>query len=648
MRFIKKLFKMLVLLSIIGIVFILGIYGYAKITPKLEIKTANSISLYDNVNNLYFQGNGGKEWTNLKDISKYVIEATIITEDKNFYSHHGFDILRIGKALYINIVNRSKSQGASTITQQYAKNLFLDFDKTWERKLNEMWLTIQIETHYTKEEILEGYLNTINYGHGMYGIENAAKYYFDKSSKDLTLAEATMLIRIPKSPSNYSPLVNEELAKSRQVNVLNIMAKNGLITEEEKNQAINEKLTYVGKKDLINLTTVMYYQSAVMKELETIKSIPSSYLDTGGLKIYTNLDINAQTILENNIKENIGNKANLETAAIMLNPNNGKVIALVGGKDYSKSQYNRATDSKRQVGSIMKPLLYYAALENGFTCSTTFKSEATTFTFQNKTTYSPKNYNDTYANKPISLAAAIAFSDNIYAVKTHLFLGEEALVDMASRVGMATKLEPIASLPLGTVELNIMEITAAYATFANEGYKIVPHLINKIEDIDGNVLYTYESPKENVLNRSLVYILNELLTGTYDANFIDYNYPTALGIAAKMTRKYSIKSGSTDTDSWIIGFNKDIVTSVWIGNDQNKELEAEDFKHGRTIWIDTVEKYLKDIKSTWYEIPSNVVGILVDPISGKPVEMNTKKKKILYYIKGTEPSIENTAFDEEE
>lgn len=646
MRIIKKIFKFTIIMAFTFILLILGLYGYAKISPKLEIKTANSISLYDSHNNLYFQGNGGKEWTNLNDISKYVIDATIITEDKNFYSHHGFDILRIFKALYINIINKSKKQGASTITQQYAKNLFLDFDKTWERKFNEMWLTIQIESHYSKDEILEGYLNTINYGHGMYGIQNAAKYYFDKNAKDLTLAESAILIGIPKSPSNYSPLVNPELAKARQERVLRTMYLNNLITEEEMNNAMKEELTYVGKKDLINLSTVMYYQNAVMKELETIKSIPSSYLDTGGLKIYTNLDINAQTILENNIKENIGDKEKLEISAIMMNPNNGKIIALVGGKDYSKSQYNRATDSKRQVGSVMKPLLYYAALENGFTSSTTFKSEETTFTFQNNTTYSPKNYNNTYGNKPISLATAIAYSDNIYAVKTHLFLGEEALVDMASRVGIKTKLTPIPSLPLGTVELNIIEITSAYAAFANEGYKVTPYLINRVEDIEGNVLYSYESQKENVLNRSLVFILNELLTGTYDANFIDYNYPTTIGIAPKMTRKYAIKSGSTATDSWIVGFNKDIVTSIWIGNDKNKELEIEDFKHGRNIWIDTMEKYLKDTKSTWYSMPINVVGVLVDPITGIPTDMNSKKKKILYYIKGTEPNNETSVFDE--
>lgn len=641
----KKFFKYTLFLTLlIGSLFLCG-YGYSKLSNKLEIKSANNISMYDNTNEAFFQGNGTSKWVNLNDISKNVINATISTEDKKFYKHFGFDFLRIAKASFVNIKNRKTMQGASTISQQYVKNLFLDFNKTWERKWNEMWLTLNVEMHYSKDEILEGYLNTINYGHGMYGIEKAANYYFNKSSKDLSLAEATMLVGIPKSPSNFSPLVNPTLAKKRQTIILEGMVKNGYITEEEKENAINEELSFYGKESQDSLSSVMYYKDAVIKELENIKSIPTSFLDTGGLKVYTTLDLNAQRSLEDSVSKNLNGKS-LQTAAITMNPENGEILGLIGGIDYSKSGFNRATNSIRQVGSTMKTFLYYAALENGFTPSTAFTSEQTTFTFSNKQSYSPKNANEVYGNIPISLATAISYSDNIYAVKTHMFLGEDTLVNMAKRLGITAKLSANPSLPLGTNEINIIEMTSAYATFANEGYKVTPHLIKKVEDQNSNVLYEYKEEREMILNSSLTYILNELLTTTYDKSFIDYNYPTILSLAAKMNRKYAVKSGTTATDLWTIGYTPQAITSVWVGYDENKEISSKEYQCAKNIWIDTMEAYLKDKEKAWYTKPNNVVGYLVDPISGKPANEESKHKKILYYLKGTEPTGNEMVFDE--
>ena len=646
MKLIKKAIKFCVFLFIIGLTIGLAIYGYEQVSTKLEIKSANNISLYDRDGNLYFQGNGTNEWISLKDISKNVINATIATEDKNFYSHFGFDFLRILKAGYTNLVSGKTVQGASTISQQYVKNLFLDFDKTWERKWNELWLTLNIENHYTKDEILEGYLNTINYGHGMYGIENAADYYFNKSAKDLTLAEATILVGIPKSPSNYSPLVNYNLAKQRQKTILQSMVRNEYITTEEMENAYNEELNLIGKKATINSDTILYFQDAVLDELETIKNIPNSFLDTGGLKIYTTLDMKAQTSLEESMKDTLKNKVELQTSGIMIEPSTGNIIALIGGRDYSTSQYNRATKSKRQVGSTMKTFLYYAALENGFTASTSFTSEETTFVFSNKDSYSPKNANEIYGNKPISLAAAIAYSENIYAIKTHMFLGEDVLVKMSNRLGIKSSLPEIPSLPLGTSEIGIIDMAAAYAVFANNGYKTTPHLITKIEDVNGNVLYEFQETPELVLNPSLTYILNELLTTTYDSAFIDYNYPTIINIAGRLSRKYSIKSGTTATDSWTIGYNPQAVTAIWVGYDDARIISEDIYATSKNIWADTMENYLKDKENVWFDMPSNVVGLLVDPISGKPATQDTTKKRILYYLKGTEPSDNEMVFDE--
>lgn len=646
MKIFKKLLKFLFFVFLI--LFILGfsIYGYSRVSSKLEIKNANNISLYDKNDNLFFMGNGTSQWINLNDISKYLIDATISTEDKNFYNHFGFDFLRILKAGWVNITSGKTKQGASTISQQYVKNLFLDFDKTWERKWNELWLTLNIEIYYSKDEILEGYLNTINYGHGMYGIENASQFYFNKSASDLTLAEASLLVGIPKSPSNYSPIVNFDLAKSRQKMVLSGMVKNGYISEEEKNEAYNEELNVIGKKSNINLSTLMYYQDAVLNELENISDIPTSFLETGGLKIYTTLDLDAQTILEEKITDNLANNNAIQVNAIMMDPNTGGIIALVGGRDYSLSQYNRSLSSKRQVGSVMKPILYYSALENGFTSSTCFTSEETTFTFSNNQNYSPKNANEVYGNKPISLAAAIAYSDNIYAVKTHIFLGEDNLVNMAQRLGITSSMAEVPSLALGTSEMNIIELTSAYATFANEGYKITPHLIERVEDNNGNVLYEVDDVKESILNPSLVYILNNLLTSTYDTTFIDYNYPTVLNIASKLSKKYSIKSGTTATDSWTVGYNPQVITSVWVGYDDSSNISSSDYMYTKNIWAETMEDYLKDKENVWYDMPNNVVGVVVDPISGLPADNSSAKKKVLYYLKGTEPNETQVVFDE--
>ena len=294
----------------------------------------------------------------------------------------------------------------------------------------------------------------------------------------------------------------------------------------------------------------------------------------------------------------------------------------------------------------MKPLLYYSALENGFTSSTTFRSEETTFTFSSNQTYSPQNYGGNYGNQAISLATAISYSDNIYAVKTHMFLGEDALVNIAKRLGITSKLDQVPSLALGTASINMLEIAAAYSSFANEGYKVKANFINKVEDLKGNILYQRNYEKENILNKSLTYILNNLLTSTYDNEFIDYSYPTAIGIAPKIKHKLALKSGTTETDHWSIGYNKNILTAVWVGYDNNKSLNAGDYKYSRNIWVDTTEGYLKNKDDGWYTMPNNIVGVLVNPITGKPASENDKNKKILYYIKGTEPKETDIVFDE--
>ena len=639
MKLLKKFIKFFIISFILFILVQVGLYFYCLVTPKIDINKAQSYYLYD-INNEEILSKDNN-WIELDKVSNYVIQATLSTEDKYFYNHFGFDYGRIAKAMFKNLINRNMGEGASTITQQYARNLFLNFDKTWSRKIDEAMLALELETHYSKNEILEGYLNTINYG-GIFGIENASYYYFGKSASDLSLAEASMLVGIPQSPSNYSPLINEKLAKKRQKTVLNLMVNNKEITQEEADLAFKMDLSYIGKGSNEDLESLFYFRDAVIDELKDIIQIPNSLIETGGLKIYTTLDRKAQESLEKSVKKEMNNSGEIEVAGMMMNPNDGSVMAIIGGKDYSSSQFNRAINSKRQVGSTMKPFLYYTALESGFTSASSFTSEKTTFTFSNNQSYTPKNYNDKYAEGPISMGAAISYSDNIYAVKTNLFLGEDMLVNMAKRVGINDDLAAIPSLALGTGEISLKDMLVGYSAFANLGKKVNGHFIKRVEDSKGNVLYDFNDKEENVLNPSLSFILNEMLTYTYDSSFIDYNYPTIISLLPQITKKYAIKSGTTNTDLWIIGYNPDVVVGIWNGYDDNRVLNEQDNKYHKNIWINTIESYLSDKESSWYDVPNNVVGVLVNPITGQLATEEDKKKKLFYFIKGTEPYINKT------
>ena len=641
MKAIKKFLKINLCLIILFIIAYASLYIYAHFKKNLSINIANNYTFFDSNEKQY---NGENNWVKLDNISNYLIDATISAEDKHFYNHFGFDYLRIIKAMYNNIKNGSTIEGASTISQQYAKNLFLNFEKTWKRKIDEAWITIKLESQYNKKEILEGYLNTINYG-GVFGIENASLYYFNKHSNELDLAEATILAGIPKSPSYYSPLSNYENAKKRQQSILNSMVKNKYITKEMANNAYNEELQFKNNNENNNNSSLLYFQDAVINELKNINTIPQSFLETHGLKIYTTLNTEYQTILDNSVKKNLNDNQEIQVSSIIMDPNNGAIRALTGGRDYKTSQYNRAINAKRQVGSTIKPFLYYAALENGFTASSTFKSEKTTFTFSTDKTYSPRNYNDKYPNKSISMAAAISYSDNIFAVKTHLFLGEETLVNLLHRVGITSELEPIPSLALGTEEISLYEMMEAYGTLASEGIKNKPYLIEKVLDEDNNILYEHQNKPEAVLNESQTFVLNEMLTSTYSSDFIDYNYPTLINFAGKLKHKYAIKTGTTNTDRLIFGYNKELLVGVWSGYDDNRESPASDSSISKNIWFDTIENCLKDKEDSWYEIPNNVVGVLVNPINGELAEENTTHKRMFYYIKGTEPMYEDINLD---
>lgn len=628
--------KILILLKIFifsfftFIIVYLSLYVYAFITPKFQINTSKNIIYYDKNNDDIFSENLNNDYVKLSDITNFTKNAIISIEDKNFYNHRGFDYPRILKAMIINIKSGKIKQGASTISQQYIKNLYLTFDKTWERKIEEAFLTLELETHYSKNEILEGYLNTIDFGGGNYGIKEASKYYFNKNPKELTKAEASILVGIPKSPNYYNPIFNYKNAKDRQYSVLKSMVNNRYISENEMKKIYNEKISFYGKSDKVELSSVYYYKDAVMDEMKNIKQIPKTMLETDELNIYTNLDKNVQKKLEETIDTEM-KSTSMQVASIVVEPKTAKIVGLVGGKDYSKSQFNRATKSKRQVGSTIKPFIYYSALENGFTPSSTFLSERTTFNLGNDM-YSPKNANNIYANKNISMLAAISYSDNIYAIKTHLFLGKDSLSNLAKRVKINTSIKELASSALGTTEINMIDFSNGYITLANEGKHEQPHLIEKITNKKGKILYEYKYNTEELLNKKYVYILNNLLTNTYNYKMVNYTSPTLLSISSDINGKYAIKSGSTSYDYWTIGYDSNYLVMVWAGNDNDNKIKNNESKITKKIWAKTMNNINVDPK--WYEIPSGITGEEINPITG-----NSDKNGVLcFYEKGTEPS----------
>ncbi len=637
MKKIRILYKLSLFSAIVFTVILTALYIYAYFSPKIILNSANSIILYDQNNELIFASNNRNSWVNSDEISHYIKDATISIEDKNFYKHHGFDYLRILKAMYLNIKHKSIVQGASTISQQYVKNLYLDFDKTWKRKIEEAYLTLKLEVHYNKDEILEGYLNTINYGQGNYGIESASEYYFNKKASDLTLEEATMLAGIPRSPENNNPVSNYDNCIKRAKLVAKSMLDNNYITEDVYNNLFQEKIEIYGKRETNNMQTLMYYHDAVMEELNNINNIPKSLIKSGGIKIYTTYNSDVQKTLDESIQNNAKDEK-VQIASIVINPSTGGVMALAGGVNYAKSEYNRVTQAKRQVGSTIKPFLYYTALQNNMTESSTFLSEKTSFVFSNNQTYSPKNHSNTYGNKEISMAAALAYSDNVYAVKTHLFLGEEQLVNTLKLVGLKESLDAIPSLALGAKEINMLDYATAYNTLANYGTKTDIHFINRIEDAYGNTLYEHKEKKEEVLDKDYVFILNEMLTNTYSSSFIDYLNPTVIYLNSKISRKYALKSGTTENDYWIVGYNPDILMMVWAGNDMNENVDSSYSKKVKNIWCDTVETYEKDKDAVWYEMSDNIVGIPLDAVTASS-STNQDKTIIYYFKKGSEPYI---------
>lgn len=615
----------------------------AKWQGPPSVKVSQSTILYANDGTKLGETHHGEKryWVSLDEMSPAVINATIAVEDRHFFDHHGFDIKRIAGAAISDFKALAMVQGASTITQQYARNLYLDHDKTWKRKLNEAFYTIRLEQNYSKEEILAGYLNTIYYGHGAYGVEAASRFYFDKPAKELNTEEAALLAGIPKGPSIYSPYINREKAMNRQKTVLNMMAEQDFITEKEADTLSRRTLSVRKQKDSDRpKNPAPYFYDAALKELGHTLKLSKEEIETGGLRVYTTLDPHMQEIAEQEIRRRIEKDSKIQVGFAAMNPRNGHVLALVGGVDYEKSPFNRVTQAKRQPGSTMKPLLYYNAIKHGFSPSTLMKSEATTFTLEpGGNTYSPANYNGYYANGNITLLQALALSDNIFAVKTHLFLGMDQLIQTAKQMGIKDQLAEVPSLALGTSPVKPIEMINAYGILANGGREISPAFITKVTDASGHVLYEETGSGEQILDKKAAFVTSSMMTGMFDPSLNSYTSVTGRAISGQLTRTYAGKSGTTETDSWMIGFYPGLVSGVWTGYDKTYTIDSVAEKsYSKQIWAGFMEKALKNEPEAFFKPPDGVAGIYIDPETGYEAGPGCANKHFTYFVKGTEPT----------
>ncbi len=324
-----------------------------------------------------------------------------------------------------------------------------------------------------------------------------------------------------------------------------------------------------------------------------------------------------------------------------MNPKNGYVTALVGGRSYEESPFNRAVQAIRQPGSTIKPLLYYSALEQGFTPSTTMMSEETSFTFNDgKDTYTPHNYNNKYANDDITLAQAIALSDNVYAVKTHLFLGTETLTKAAKeKFGLTTKVRNYPSSALGTSGTRVIDMVNAYSIFANGGYKVKPVFITRVEDWSGNVIYEEKQKKEQVLNPDTAFVMTHMLSGIFDPKLNGYSTVTGIQIRNDATRPYAGKSGTTNTDNWMIGYSPQLTAGVWTGYDKAKDISlVNDRYYAKKIWVHFMEEALKGEPVKNFKPTKGVIGVSVNPLNGKLATKDCPVQRFTYFVKGTEPT----------
>jgi 1A family penicillin-binding protein len=576
---------------------------------------------------------GGREVVPLNRISPFFIKAVIATEDHRFWEHHGLDKLRTLKALWITVFKSGRIQGASTITQQLAKNLFFSYRRTYMRKFRELLVALQIETQYSKREILEAYLNQIPFGVGAYGIEQAARAFFGKPALELNLAESALLAGLPKSPTRYNPYRYFKRAKKRQQLVLERMKAVGYATADEAEAAFQAALQLTPHS--AGTPKGSYFLDMVLNDLEERYGPEVVY--HGGLKVSTTLDPQQQAwaieSLQNGLIKldqlmGIADGENSDSASPLTHPqgalvaiecNSGAVKALVGGRDYSETEFNRAVESNRLPGSGFKPFLYYAAFEKlDLTPANVFVDKAITIPVKGASDWRPKNFEREYEG-PMILKQALMKSVNVIAAQLVERVGPDAVIDVARRCGINSALTPVYSLALGTSGVSPLEMASAFGTFATGGVRHEPFWIRRIEDPLGRVLQEQIVRGQRTLDTAIDFQLVDMMRGVLTAGTgriirrMGFDLPAAG------------KTGTTDDyrDAWFTGFTPTLSVSVWVGYDRGismRDVNGVGITGGRgaaPIWADFMIKATSGEPPREFTVPSNIRFETVDPVSGE-------------------------------
>jgi penicillin-binding protein 1A len=575
----------------------------------------------------------------LADVPETLIKALIATEDTRFYSHHGLDLRGIARALFRNIRAQKVIEGGSTLTQQLAKVLFLTPERSFTRKLKEMALALRIEQRYTKPEILSLYLNQIYFGNGAYGVEAAAHIYFGRPAKDLNLAECAMLAGLPRSPKYYSPFKSPENARGRRAYVLNRMVGMKFIIRAQAEEA--KKCPLPMQPAVKTAGPAPYFVELIRQKVE--ERFGSSILYSGGLNIYTSINDELQNDAEQAVRSGLAkiearhrkkgaSPAPLQAALIAIDPASGYIRAMVGGRDFSQSQFNRAWQALRQPGSAFKPLIYAAALDRGFGAADLLDDAPFSIKVDSRKSWSPENFTRTYQG-PVTIRKALAQSLNIPTIRLLEKLGIAHAVAYARKFGIKSPLSPYLSLALGSSDVTLSELTSAYAVFANHGIRLGPVSILTITDSTGHVLYSNDALPEQVIKPETAYLITNLLKGVIERG-------TAWK-ARELGRPAAGKTGTTNDfrDAWFMGYTPGLVAGVWIGYDDHHSIGVRETgaRTALPVWLEFMKKALANAEPEDFSAPDGIIFKNIDPRTGLLSTDNCTQTIREAFLPGTEP-----------
>ncbi len=555
-------------------------------------------TLLDNVHD-----EANREVVELDEITPNLKRAVLAMEDSYFYTHQGINPNGIARAFLANFQAGSTVQGGSTVTMQLVKNLFLSSERTISRKLVEVVLAMRIEQIFEKDEIFELYLNQVYWGHNTYGAETAAQSYFNKSAEDLTLAEAAMMAGLIQAPESFSPFLDYQEAKKRQAIVLGRMRQLQWATVEEIETAKNQPLE-LGEITSFRSSQAPYVTEAVMQELT--EQFGAEAMAKGGMRIQTTIDLNLQKLAEDTVTDSyyryFGNGAYAdEMALVAIDPRTHFVKALVGGVNHETSQFNRAVQSRRQPGSAFKPFVYYAAFASGKYTPDSIISDAPVSYPDGYEIYKPRNYDGSFMGD-IPLRKALETSRNVPAIKLGQSVGINRIVEIARTLGIESPMDPVIALPLGAVDLTPLELTGAYATFANYGWHSEPTLIVQVTDSKGNMILDNTPKPQLLLDPWASAALTSVLQGVISQG-------TATN--AQIGRPAAGKTGTTDEqrDVWFVGYVPQLATAVWVGNDDNRPLGrgATGGGYAAPVWRDFMVQALRDEPVEQFRSPNEFI-----------------------------------------